>query len=75
MQVKFKTKVISEVSKVSKKTGNAYRVVNFMDDNQIVNVMVTDEVKTPVVPFEDYELTLDVNMRFGNFKIIDMARA
>ena len=75
MQVKFKTKVISEVSKVSKKTGNAYRVVNFMDGNQIVNVMVTDEVKTPVVPFEDYELTLDVNMRFGNFKIIDMARA
>lgn len=75
MQVKFKTKVISEVSKVSKKTGNAYRVVNFMDGNQIVNVMVTDDVKTPVVPFEDYELTLDVNMRFGNFKIIDMARA
>ena len=75
MQVKFKTKVISEVSKVSKKTGNAYRVVNFMDGNQIVNVMVTDEVKTPVVPFEDYELTLDVNMRFGNFKIVEMARA
>lgn len=74
MQVKLRTKVLSEVSKVSKKTGNPYRVVNFMDGAQIVNVMVTDEVTTPIEQFADYELTLDVNIRFGSFKIVDIKR-
>lgn len=74
MQVKLKTKVLSEVSKVSKKTGNPYRVVNFMDGANIVNVMVIDDVKTPVEPFADYELTLDCSIRFGSFKIVEMKR-
>lgn len=74
MQIKLKTKVLSEVSKVSKKTGQPYRVVNFMDGANVVNIMVVDEVKTPVEPFADYEITMDCNIRFGSFKIVGMTR-
>ena len=75
MLVKLKTRVISEALKTSQKTGNVYRVINFMDDTNIVNAICKNECTTPIVPFEEHILTLDVNIKYGFFKIVEIARA
>lgn len=74
MLVKLNTRVISEQQRRSQKTGNTYRVINFMDGDNVVNAMCKNECTTSIVPFENYILTLDVNIRFGSFKIVEIER-
>lgn len=75
MLVKLTTRVLSEVPKTSQKTGNVYRIINFMDGANIVNAMCKNECTTPIVPFEEHTLTLDVNIKYGSFKIVEIERA
>lgn len=75
MLVKLKTRVISETPKVSQKTNKPYRIINFMDDNIICNAMCKSECTTPIVPFDEYVLTLDVSIKYGSCKIVDIERA
>ena len=74
MLVKLKTRIISETEKTSQKTGNAYRLINFMDGANIVNAMCKNDCTTPIVPFEEHTLTLDVNIKYGSFKIVEIER-
>ena len=70
MTVKIKTRVLSAETRISRKTNNPYTIVNFMDGAQIVNAMVKEGVPVDITPFEDHEITLDFNLKYGSGKIV-----
>lgn len=70
MTVKMKTRVLSAETRTSRKTGNTYTILNFMDGSQVVNAMVDPLVPVNVNPFGEYEITLDFNLRFGSARVL-----
>lgn len=70
MTIKTKTRVLSAETRTSRKTGNSYTLLNFMDGAQVVNAMVDQTCPVNIVPFNEYELTIDINLRFGSARIM-----
>ena len=71
MTIKTKTRVLSAETKISRKTNNQYTLLNFMDGAQVVNAMVEQGVPVNnLVPFNEYELIIDFNLRYGSARVI-----
>lgn len=69
MQVTIRTRVLSAETKVSRKSGNPYTVLNFMDGSQVVNAMVNQDCPVDITPFNEYQLTLDINLKYGSARV------
>lgn len=74
MLVKTKVRVLSVEERTSRKTGNLYRLLNFMDGNEISNTRISPKVPVDavfrIVPFEEYEVTFDFNLRYGSHSAV-----
>lgn len=74
MIVKNKVRVLSVEERVSRKTGNVYHLLNFMDGSEISNTRLSPKVPAEVVrnivPFEEYEITFDFNLRYGSHSAV-----
>lgn len=73
MQVKIRTRVLSAETKTSRKTGNPYTILNFMDGNQVVNAMVNSDCPVNITPFNEYDITLDINLRYNSARVVWVA--
>ena len=74
MIVKNKVRVLSVEERISRKTGNTYCLLNFMDGSEISNTRLSPKVPGDVVrnivPFAEYEVTFDFNLRYGSHSAV-----
>ena len=74
MLVKTKVRVLSVEERVSRKTGNMYRLLNFMDGSEISNTRISPKVDEYVLanlkPFDEYDVTFDFNLRYGSHSAV-----
>lgn len=73
MQVTIRTRVLSAESKTSRKTGNQYNILNFMDGSQVVNAMIDQACPINVTPFNEYDVTLDINLKYNSARVVWIA--
>lgn len=72
MTIKTRTRVLSAETRTSRKSGNSYMLLNFMDGAQVVNAMVDNEaipMAQQITPFNEYELVIDFNFRYGSARV------
>lgn len=76
MVAKIKAVIVGKVDKISKKTGNPYTVVTFMDNGEPISLMLGDLVNDDAIEImQTHEMTLDINLgKYMNAKIVDAKR-
>lgn len=75
MTIETNVRVVGHEVKASKKTGELYDVLCFIDGATPVSIMVKRGVTIPAIePMKKYDLTIDVNLgRYMNATVLAVA--
>lgn len=76
MVAKIKAVIVGKADKVSRKTGNPYTVVTFMDNGDPVSLMLGDLVNDDAIEvMQMHDITLEIKLgRYMDAKIVDAKR-